>query len=96
MPAKPTRVVYDGLQIGFHTWIWTEDETRLDEQELAASGKEYYHLTGQPDVFPNEVVEINDLHDPKSRRAFIARDHIARKVARIVGATEAPAAPAGR
>jgi hypothetical protein len=73
----PSRVLYDGLPIGFHTWVWEEDRTRLDVEEKLASGQEYYAITGQPDVFPQHVVEVEDLFDPKSRRAFIVRDHLA-------------------
>lgn len=125
---KPTRVIYDGLPPGTHTWIFAEGageqavcpehgvrktvkanadgSPRRDLPSLCdvvgadgACKKKLERLasvtvTGRPDVFPNDVIEVADLNDPASHRAYLARDAIARGLAHVLKDGEtAPARP---
>ena len=54
-----TRLKYDGLPEGAHTFIYDEKP----------DGQGGYIIVGQPQVNRNDVVEVEDLNDPKSERA---------------------------
>lgn len=69
-----TRLKYDGLPEGAHTFTY-------DEKPDGAGGSV---ITGQPQVNRNDIVEVEDLNDPKSERARICRGHIERGLARVL------------
>jgi hypothetical protein len=78
-----TRVKYDGLAPGTHTWGYTEDRSVTVPEANHPQG-EVYRVTGQPDVFPGDVLEVEDLDDPRSERARIVRGHIEAGVAHVI------------
>lgn len=49
---------------------------------LAKAGE--YVITGQPRVNPGDLVEVEDLNDPKSHRARIVRGHLGGGVCSVV------------
>jgi len=69
----PTRLKYDGLPPGSHTFTYDE---KLIEGRLVT--------TAQPVIEPGAVIEVEDLNDPKSERARICRDHVARGIAHVI------------
>lgn len=134
---KPTRVIYDGLPPGTHTWIFEEGAgeqamctdhgviktlkanadgsprkelpKKCDQAALnfgvpgvaymcgkATTRQPCITVTGRPDVFPNDVIEVADLNDPNSHRATMARQAIASGQARMLkdGETAPAMAPA--
>ena len=64
-----TRLKYDGLPEGAHTFTYDEQDGQI---------------TGQPQVNRNDIVEVEDLNDPKSERARICRGHVDRGLARVI------------
>ncbi len=71
----PTRLKYDGLPEGSHTFTYVE--------KLLPNGS--VTIVDQPRIEPGDVVEVEDLEDPKSERARICRGHVARGVAHVIG-----------
>jgi hypothetical protein len=71
----PTRLKYDGLPEGAHTF--TYDET--------PGPKGGFTIIAQPRIEKGDIVEVEDLDDPKSERARICRGHVDRGVAHIIG-----------
>lgn len=66
----PTRVKYDLLPEGAHTFVYADDTSQIDPVDgmyPAADVKEVRH---------NAIVEVEDLNDPKSRRAHGVRQHL--------------------
>lgn len=76
----PTRLKYDGLPEGTHTFTYDENREKVDRD-----GK--YVITGQPRI-PDEkgslFIDVEDLDDPKSERARQARLAIASGLAHVV------------
>ena len=65
-----TRVKYDLLPEGMHSYVYVDDPGVMDPVDgmcAAAAIKE---------VKRNDIVEVEDLNDPKSRRAVHVRQHI--------------------
>lgn len=79
-----TRLKYDGLAEGTHTFTFDE--------KLGPEGQVL--IVGQPRIEKGDVVEVEDLNDPKSERARICRGHIERGVAHVIG--EKPKKEAGQ
>ncbi len=65
-----TRLKYDGLPPGTHTFTFVEKDGAI---------------VGQPRIDPGDVVEVEDLNDPKSERARICRGHVDRGIAHVIG-----------
>ncbi len=65
-----TRVKYDLLPEGMHSYVYVDDPAVMDPIDgmcAAADVKE---------VKRNDIVEVEDLNDPKSRRAVHVRQHV--------------------
>lgn len=60
------RLKYSGLPEDKHTFTY-------DEKPDGHGG---YQITGQPQINRNDVVEVEDLNDPKSERARMCRGHV--------------------
>lgn len=74
------RLKYDGLPEGTHTFTYDEDRSTVGPDG-------YYPIVGQPqipDAKGNDIVEVEDLEDPKSMRAVICRRHVKEKTARVL------------
>lgn len=65
----PTRVKYDMLPLGAHTVVPTEDL-------LVDVGTGRHLVTGYTRVELNDIVEVDDLTDPLSERAYQVRGHL--------------------
>lgn len=65
-----TRVKYDLLPEGMHSFVYEEDPTQIDPIDGLYVG------VNQKDVQRNAIVEVEDLNDPKSRRAQGIRQHL--------------------
>lgn len=66
----PTRLKYDGLPAGTHTFTYVEKDGQIVDQ---------------PRIDKGDVIEVEDLNDPKSERARICRGHVERGVAHVIG-----------
>ena len=66
----PTRVKYSLLGEGHHTTEYIDNQSEIDPMDGM------YALAGQKDVPHNGIVEVEDLNDPKSRRAWLVRRHM--------------------
>lgn len=71
----PTRLKYDGLPDGAHTFTYEEKP----------GPKGGLVVIAQPRIDKGDVVEVEDLDDPKSERARICRGHVASGIAHIIG-----------
>ena len=65
-----TRLKYDDLPEGAHTFTYDE----------GPDGS----IVGQPQINRNDVVEVEDLNDPKSERARVCRGHVDRGLAKVI------------
>jgi hypothetical protein len=65
-----TRVKYSLLGDGRHSVEYIDNPNEIDP------GDGMYCLAGQKDVPHNGIVEVEDLNDPKSRRAWLVRRHL--------------------
>ncbi len=80
-----TRLKYDGLPEGTHTFVYLEDPARPDAAgDYTIIGYENQGRRDRPAVYPGDVVEVQDLDDPHSERARLCRDHLARGIAHVV------------
>ena len=66
----PTRVKYDLLPEGAHTFVYVDHPTEIDPIDGLSSP------IAQHDVERNAIVEVQDLNDPKSRRGHGVRRHL--------------------
>lgn len=66
----PTRVKYDLLPEGTHTVVYMDDTTQIDPVDGM------YPAADVKEVKRNAIVEVEDLNDPKSRRAHGVRQHL--------------------
>jgi len=80
-----TRLKYDGLPEGMHTFTFDE---KADKDGNPV-------VVGQPRINPGDVVEVEDLNHPTSERARICRGHVDRGIAHVVDG-ENGTAPAKR
>jgi len=69
-----TRLKFDGLPEGTHTFTYDEKP----------DGNGGFEITGQPQVNRNDIVEVEDLNDPKSERARQCRLAIDRGLAHVI------------
>jgi hypothetical protein len=66
-----TRVVYDKLPPGSHTIVPVDSTDRTVDP-----GTGFYPHTDWERVDPNGIVEVEDIADPKSHRAYQVRGHL--------------------
>lgn len=70
----PTRLKFDGLPEGTHTFIM---DGTIDDAGI-------YELHGQSDVKRNQIVEVEDLNDPHDLRAHVCRGLVERGLAHVL------------
>ena len=65
-----TRVKYDLLPEGMHTFVYIDDPSCIDAHDRLCGA------AGVEEVQRNAIIEVEDLNDPKSRRAHGVRQHL--------------------